>query len=214
MSTIIKSADRTRGGESAPFNFDDMRSQADRYLAQMREQAGQMLLEAKREADAIRARAEVEGRRAGEAQIDQKVAQQLQTALKTLTPALQTAIHEVQQARLADWEQNVVRLSCAIAERLVRRELSASPQITFTWIREALELAAGQGRVRLSLNPQDHATLAPQLPATIANWARLAPTEIVADPQVTRGGCRVETELSSIDQRLETQLARIEQELS
>jgi len=36
----------------------------------------------------------------------------------------------------------------------------------------------------------------------------------VADPDITPGGCRVDTQFGSIDQQLETQLARIEEELT
>ena len=53
----------------------------------IREQAGKMLLDAKRECDAIRARAEQDGRRAGEAAIDLKVEQQTRGAVATLQPA-------------------------------------------------------------------------------------------------------------------------------
>jgi flagellar biosynthesis/type III secretory pathway protein FliH len=37
---------------------------------------------------------------------------------------------------------------------------------------------------------------------------------VVADPQVSLGGCRVETRFGVIDQQFEAQLARIEQELT
>jgi flagellar biosynthesis/type III secretory pathway protein FliH len=43
--------------------------------------------------------------------------------------------------------------------------------------------------------------------------ARLAPAEIVADASVAAGGCRVLTEFGEIDQRIASQLSRIEQEL-
>ena len=46
------------------------------------------------------------------------------------------------------------------------------------------------------------------------NIAPLANTELVADPQITQGGCRVETRFGVIDQQFEAQLARIEDELA
>ena len=42
--------------------------------------------------------------------------------------------------------------------------------------------------------------------------AGLGDAELVADPAITPGGCRVETRFGVIDQQFETQLARIEEE--
>ena len=36
----------------------------------------------------------------------------------------------------------------------------------------------------------------------------------MADPEIARGGCRVETRFGTIDQQFEAQLARIEEELT
>ena len=42
----------------------------------------------------------------------------------------------------------------------------------------------------------------------------LTTAEIVADPAITLGGCRVETRFGIIDQQFEAQLKRIEEELT
>jgi flagellar assembly protein FliH len=81
------------------------------------------------------------------------------------------------------------------------------------WIREALELAAGSPAIKLHLNPADHATLVEPLQCMLANRGESAEVEILADPDTEPGGCLVETAHGSIDQRLETQLSRIEDEL-
>jgi flagellar biosynthesis/type III secretory pathway protein FliH len=49
--------------------------------------------------------------------------------------------------------------------------------------------------------------------AVVRELAPLAQTELVADPQISAGGCRVETRFGVIDQQFESQLARIEEEL-
>jgi flagellar biosynthesis/type III secretory pathway protein FliH len=41
---------------------------------------------------------------------------------------------------------------------------------------------------------------------------QLATAKIVADPDISPGGCRVVTDYGVIDQQIESQLARIEQE--
>jgi flagellar assembly protein FliH len=42
----------------------------------------------------------------------------------------------------------------------------------------------------------------------------LAPAEMIADPEISPGGCRIETLHGAIDQQFESQLARIEEELT
>ncbi len=217
MSTIIKAADHNRAVQSIAFNLDDVRGGAEQYLTKIREQAGQLLLEAKRESDAIRARAEQEGRRAGEAAIDLKVEQQMRAALSTLLPALQESVRQIEQSHsswLAHWEQQAVHLATKIAERIIRRELRSDPHLALPVVRETLEIASHGGRIRLLLNPQDHATLGREIERLIRELSRLGPAEVIADPSIALGGCRVETQHGSIDQQIETQLQRIEQELT
>ena len=74
-------------------------------------------------------------------------------------------------------------------------------------------MAAGSTQIQLRLNPADHAALAGQVKTLVAQTARAGGAEVIADPAISPGGCRVDTRLGSIDQQFEAQLARIEQEL-
>jgi flagellar assembly protein FliH len=106
-----------------------------------------------------------------------------------------------------------VELAVAIASRLCRRELSRDPEIAQQWIREALQMAAGNAEVVLRLNPDDHAGLSGQIEAITRELTGLGSVRIVADNTISAGGCRVDTEFGSIDQQLEQQLARVAEEL-
>lgn len=215
-ATVIKSAS-ARQPHAAAFNFDDMNAQAERYLAEIRAQAAKILADANREANAIRAQAEQQGRQAAmdaaEKVLDEKVGKQM----KTLLPALGKAIDGIAQAKtawLTHWERNVVHLAAQIAARVVRKEVAAEPAIPLKLLREALELAVGGGHLTIRLNPADHAALGPQAQKLAAEFAKLSSAELIADPQITRGGCRIETQFGVIDQTFEAQLARIEEELT
>jgi flagellar biosynthesis/type III secretory pathway protein FliH len=216
-ATVIKSAATTRHPHAAAFNFDDLATQADRYLSEVRSQAAKILADANREANAIRAQAEVDGRQAAVAAAEKVLDEKVSKQMKTLLPALAKAIDSVEQAKtawLTHWEQNVVRLATKIAARVVRKELVADPQIPEVLLREALELSLGGAELMIRLSPDDHAALGKKAAKMAAEFGRLAKTEIVADPQITPGGCRIETQFGSIDQTFEAQLARIEEELS
>ena len=217
MSTIIKASDRNRAIQGVAFNFDDMAEKARQYLEQVRAEAAKMLAAARQRAQQEAARAEAEGRRAGEAAAAEIVERQLARQLTTLMPALRqavVAIEHAKQAWLCHWEKSAIHVAAAIAGRLVRRELTAHPEIALESIRQALELAAGSTEIRLHLQPADYQTLRPQVDALVREISALGPLEVIADPQVSPGGCRVETRFGVIDQQLEAQLARIEEELA
>jgi flagellar assembly protein FliH len=215
MSTVIKAAD-PHAVRSVAFNFDDLATQAEAYLGKVRAQAQQIVAQAAKDAAALRKTAEMEGRRAGEqvieAMVDQKIAKQLETVL----PALRAAIEDIERSKqgwLANWERHAIHLAAAMASRICRRELVRQPEITLALVREALELAGTSNRIRVLLHPDDQAGLGNQLSQVVQEFSRLAKPEIVADAQISRGGCRVETDYGVIDQQFEAQLARIEEEL-
>jgi len=174
--------------------------------------AAKIVVQAQQESAAIRTRAQAEGRQAALAEADQMIQRQLSAVL----PALQQAIldiHQAKQAWLAQWETLGIHLASEIAKRLIRSELTRNPEIPLTLIREALQLAAGCGQVRLLLNPTDHSALGSQVQLLVQEMSGLGETQIIADASISSGGCRVETRFGSIDQTFEAQLARIEEEL-
>ncbi|MEQ8208570.1 MAG: FliH/SctL family protein [Lacipirellulaceae bacterium] len=221
MATIIKRQyQHTPEGSSlagVAYNLTDMAGQAEQMLVGVQARADAIIKQAKADAAKIRSQAETEGRAAAEAAIerilDEKVAQQM----KTLVPALQGAVHQIEESRqewLQHWENSAVGLSAAIAERLVRGEISRRPEIATNWIREALELAAGSSELTIRLNPQDHETIASHVQQLTEAINPLAKARIEADETISLSGCRVETTYGTIDQQLETQLERIQQELN
>lgn len=217
MSTIIRATDQQRGVQQPQFNFEDMAAQANRYLEKIRGEAAQIIAAARHEAVAVRKQAEAEGRAAAEKTIAQLVERQLGQRLTTLWPSLQASVQQIRDAKqawLVYWERNAVRLAAAIASRIIRRELAQQPEITLKLVQEALELAAGSAQVRVHMHPDDHRALGSQVQQFIAQASSLGACEVVADAAISAGGCRIETRFGAIDQQIESQLARIEEELT
>ncbi len=215
--SIIKATDRARGIQPVAFNFDDMAAKADVYLDGVRRQADQVVNRAQQQGQRIEEESRQKGYADGQREIQQIVERKLGEQLATLLPALAATIQEIQHAKqawLTQWERSAVRLATGIAERIIRREIEQEPEIALDLVRESLELAAGSSTVRVMLNPKDHETLQPKADALIRDMAGLGACELVADPAVTPGGCRVETDFGTIDQQIESQLKRIEQELT
>jgi flagellar assembly protein FliH len=225
MATVIKATDRNQGVQGVLFNFDDVAAKANQYLEKVRAEAAEILARARQEAMAIRQKIEKDsrdagyeaGRQAGLKEIEKMVEERLAAQLATLRPALAKAIQDIQHAKqawLRHWEKSAVHLAAAIASRVIRREVARTPEISLTLMRETLELAAGATQVRVHLNPRDYEALKPRAESLAKELCGLAPSQIVADPCVTPGGCRVETAFGTIDQQIEAQLARIEEELT
>ena len=212
MPTIIRASEQNTATAGVAFNFDDLAGQAKKYLDQVRSDAVKIVDRARQEAAAVRIQAQAEGRQAALAEVEQMIQRQLSTVIPALRQAI-LDIHQAKQAWLVQWETANIHLATEIAKRLIRGELSRQPEIPLTLIREALQLAANSGYVRLLLNPDDHQALQSQVQLLVREMSGLGETQILADASISPGGCRVETRFGSIDQTFEAQLARVEEEL-
>jgi flagellar assembly protein FliH len=216
MAGIIKAAghsDAAISGAAQAFHFHDV---GESYISRVRGEAARIVADARQEAARIKAKAVEEGReaaiQAAQASLRTRLDQQLTSVLAALRQAAETIDHS-RHAWQQHWEQHTIDLACSIAARICRRELGKQPEITLAWVREALGLAAGNAEVTVRLHADDHATLATQIEAIAKQLAGLGNVQIIADPAITAGGCRVDTEFGSLDLQLEQQLARIAEEL-
>lgn len=136
-----------------------------------------------------------EGR--AEGQREQKIVlDQLKGMLEQMSAPLQGMDEELQSELLT--------LSVAMAQQLVRREIQVEPGEVIPVITNALALLPSHARdVVVHVHPED-ATLIRELLTDAtddADWS------IAEDPLLTRGGCRIESLNSSIDASLESRLA-------
>jgi flagellar assembly protein FliH len=216
MAGIIKAAGSTEPvatSVQSAFHFDDV---GQSYLQRVRAEAAAIVASARQQAGKIKAKATEEGRQAAIQAAHASLRTRLDQQLASTLAALRHAAENIEHARHAwqqHWEQHAVQLAAAVAARLCRRELSQKPEITLQWVREALQLAAGNNQVTLRLNPDDYQSLANHVEIITKQLTGLGSVRMVADPAITAGGCRVDTEFGSLDQQLESQLARITEEL-
>lgn len=216
MAGIIKAAGRSEPaakGALRAFHFDDVGRS---YLDRVRSEAARIIAEAREEAAKIKAKATEDGRQAAiqaaQTSLAKRLDQQLQSVLSALNQAAQSIAHS-RHAWQQHWEQHTVELATAIASRICRGQLTRRPEITLDWIREALELAAGNAEIVLRLHPDDDTALASHAETIAKQLTGAAPLKIIADESIGPGGCRVETQFGTLDQQLEAQLARIQEEL-
>jgi flagellar assembly protein FliH len=122
----------------------------------------------------------------------------LASILQGLSRPLEAVDQEVEEA--------LVSLAMGVARHLVRRELKADPGQVIAVVREAVSaLPINARQVRLHLHPED----ALLVRATLGVMDGEGPWAIVEDPVLTRGGCRVVTDVSQVDATVESRLASV-----
>jgi flagellar assembly protein FliH len=150
----------------------------------------------------VREEARAEGLAAARAEIDARVAQ-LDEQSRRLGALLDLQARPL--ARLdAEIEQQLAELAVAIARQLLRRELKTDPSQVIAVVRETVGLLPAAARdVRVIVHPEDAALIREKLvtPQTQNAW------QLVEDPMLARGDCRVATETALIDARVENRLA-------
>ncbi len=211
MSPIIKRSASVPTG-AAPFHFEELSGTVTPMSV-----ARDIIARAHVEAGAICRRAEEQGKAAALEAAQRILEEKVSRSVSSIGTAMNAAVDRIAGAKaewLAHWEQMAVHLAVAIAGRVVRREVERTPEITLALVREALQLAAGTSDIELRLHPDDYQALGPEAERIAAELTRLGHSRIVADSQVTKGGCRIDTRHGTIDQQFEAQLARIEQELT
>jgi flagellar assembly protein FliH len=217
MATVIKAVGPIRTRDGMSFNFDDMTDRANSHLDLVHSQAADILARAQQEGEAIRRKAEADGKQAAVRAVEKVMEEKVGRQLATLVPAIQRTNVELEKARqawLAHWERAAVHLATRIAERVIRREIARQPQITAQLVREALELATGSDEISVRLNPTDLDALGSHLDSLRQELGGKAKATLIPDETISAGGCRVETRFGVIDQRIEEQLQRIEEELT
>ena len=138
-----------------------------------------------------RAGAEAAGKR-GEVML-----RRLTETLDELTSLRAQMIHQT--------EHQMVQLALAVARRVVHREISLDRDLLVAMARVAMDRLGESAQVTVRLSPEDfEATSA----ARAALWTGTNVT-VVADSRVSRGGCRIESDLGVMDAGADAQIQEI-----
>jgi flagellar assembly protein FliH len=102
-------------------------------------------------------------------------------------------------------EAHFVKFSLYLAERLAYHEVTTNPEALVQLVTKAIEMAAGEEKVTISLSPEQ----VEFFETMRKNSSRklgiddLKNVIVDADPHITPGGCVVQTNYSEIDARIE-----------
>lgn len=137
-----------------------------------------------------------EAEKAGRARADKE----LREAVASLE-AVATGLADPLAQGLDALEPELLALVTAVARKVIRSELEARPDRIREILHEALDQLPGRNQdVQVHLNPEDQ--------ALVADYAENPDPRIrwIPDPELARGGCRVEAGAATVDASLEKRL--------
>lgn len=149
-----------------------------------------------------------EGYEQGKAEAEQRVLEEnrerIEEASAILEAAMRTKLEIIQEA-----EPFLIELSSSIAEKIMDKQLTLSPEWTIDMIRKVLARRKDKGIVSLCVAPSQFAFIQrykDELAMCIDSQAEL---EVLPDATVPDHGCVVRTAMGSLDARIDTQLSEI-----
>jgi len=150
-----------------------------------------------------------EARQAGYTEGEAAARQQVRALVEQLAHALDS-LAALRPRLRKEAEADLVRLSMAVARRILRRELSVDPAAIQGLVQVALERLQGQEACRVRVHP----SLEPALREALARLAAGSSLEVVPDAGRMPGDLIFETPRGDLDASVETQLQEIERGLT
>jgi flagellar assembly protein FliH len=138
-------------------------------------------------------------------QAKQEAGAEMQAALDRLARTVQD-VAQVKRKVRAEAETELVKLSLAIARRILHRELTADPQSLRGVVYAALQHLKNREITKIRVFP----AAIPAVRAALERNGGLAALEIVGDWLLPPGGLVFETSLGELDASVDTQLQEIE----
>jgi len=121
--------------------------------------------------------------------------------------------HRTREQIIQDSEPYIVDLTCAIAEKIIGKQLELQPELVVEMIQRSLSRRREQGEITLCVAPSQLVFIQAareELMAAIDSQAELV---IIPDTSVKDFGCVIRSKFGSIDARIDTQLSEIKREL-
>ncbi|AEG15351.1 Flagellar assembly protein FliH/Type III secretion system HrpE [Desulfofundulus kuznetsovii DSM 6115] len=203
---------------------DETRAKNEEILAAAQREAAAILEKARHEAEvlaretAARAREEglqegwEEGYREGYRKAVEDAAAEARTLREEARQVLQQA-EEIRRATLENLEGEVVALAREMAEKIVAAQLTIDPAIVLNIVREALEAARIREQVVIYVNPEQKQLMEERREEILLALPPGTVLNIIGDPAIEPGGCRIETADGRVDATLESRWQALEEVL-
>lgn len=117
------------------------------------------------------------------------------------------------EAAIRNTEEQVVELALAIVAHIIGQTTETDRNLVLRSVMQAMDHLAESPTVKIRVNPAEHDFVSHYWSETRGSTYRDRIWEVIADNQVSQGGCVLELENGRIDAQLETQLAEVSRAL-
>lgn len=146
-----------------------------------------------------------EGVAAGRASGEEQSAEMVKQAV-----AIVDAATELHDSMLQEAESEMVALCLEVARKIIQSELRTNPDVVKSVVSAAVGKINGSPRVTIKVNPGQVEEVRAHWDAAFGADYREKEWIVEGDPNVTPGGCVLDTKYGSIDARIGTQFSEIQ----
>lgn len=214
MSNIIKKSSSAADVRDFPLEewTADANVQGQELLDGSRKEAGELIAQAQRKAEAIEREAYQRGFSQGE-KAGLALGQQKNEPVRKALAQLLEEIASLRQSLLEKEEQFILRMGFLAACHIVHHEIDACDETVLDNVRAALHKVVRSAKVTLRVSPHEYKLVQSQLPDLLSRLAAHEDFAVESDAEVVRGGCFLSTESGDIDAQIDTQLAILRERL-
>jgi flagellar assembly protein FliH len=133
-----------------------------------------------------------------------------QLAAETRMQALLESIPRETVRFTGDLEHEAYRFAVAVAERIVKREITLDASVVMRQMREAIRRIVGVEKITLRVHPDDEALVRSHRAEMLTSSDSVREILIEGDETIERGGCILESATGNVDARIGSQLRQIE----
>ncbi|MGI6548912.1 MAG: FliH/SctL family protein [Syntrophomonadales bacterium] len=192
--------------------LEKARLEAQNIMAEAREEAQVIRVKAEKEAVLLKEQAMNNGYQSGWERAREEARQQLEQANQQSKDLLEAANRERLDI-IRSCEKIIIQMSMDIARKIVEKELTTNSDIIVKLVGSIMEYMNGADAFKILVSPEDFAILVKEFGEHTGLSGGDQKIQVLADQKISRGGCIVETDLGSVDARLETRISSLEDSL-
>lgn len=184
------------------------------------QKAGELLGNARTQAESLREAALKEGYQAGEtagyAAAVEDCVQRTQVHSDALRAEVQAVVDQITNEWANVWlqqEGEMVAFVLDIAKKVIKTELSQNQDVVIEIIKNCLKRVTDKENVRIRVSVSDAPHVKEMRDEILSVIDGLRHLEIIDDRRIGDGGCVIETNAGTIDARISTQISEIERTL-
>ena len=136
--------------------------------------------------------------------------EKIESVVNSINKGLSELI-KIRQDIYLETEQEIVKLSMAIARKIVCNEIRVNKDTVVNVVKEALEKVEGNEKVKVKLSSKDFQFIKSKKPGIIDKITNIENVGFEMDESIPDGGCIIETISGDIDARIEKQFQAVEE---